>query len=277
MTGPAYPFTAFNFAVEINRGQEGGAPLANAAFAECDGLEMSIELKTVREGGNNREQIHLMGPTSYGQLTLRRGMTANLDLWRWFVAAATPGRVSTALGLVTLWDPGGTPQLTFALKGCLPTRMRGPSLNAKDGQVAIEELQLAYARLDVRPAGQGGDFGLGLGVGVGVTGGDGVGDGVGVGVGVAVGAAVAPPSAHRVPDAGVRRTIVLNALRRPPDTLFPAIAAVSSAPSIRARATAPTEAFGAALHASAAAPDTCGVAIDVPPAYISSCPVNEVE
>jgi phage tail-like protein len=144
------------------------SPVCNAAFAECEGLEMSIEPRTVREGGNNREQIHLMGPSSYGQLTLRRGMTANLDLWRWFVAAATPGRISTAHGQVTLWDAGGTPQITFALKDCLPTRMRGPSLNAKDGQVAIEEMQLVYALLDVRPAGQGGGFGIGLSAEIGV-------------------------------------------------------------------------------------------------------------
>ena len=46
-----YPFSAFNFQVEIN--VPGVTQRAcNAAFAECDGLEMTMEVKTIREGGN---------------------------------------------------------------------------------------------------------------------------------------------------------------------------------------------------------------------------------
>src|SRR6476619_4827525 len=82
------PFTAFNFAVEIR--VDGVAPLVcNAAFAECDGLEMSMEVKTIREGGNNGAQIRLAGPRTYGQVTLKRGVTASFDLWDWFAATLT--------------------------------------------------------------------------------------------------------------------------------------------------------------------------------------------
>src|SRR5512136_260794 len=82
-TVPNYPFTAFKFAVEIK--VDGiSDQMCSAAFAECDGLEMTMEVKTLREGGNNGEQIRLAGPVSYGQLTLKRGMTANFDLWEWF-------------------------------------------------------------------------------------------------------------------------------------------------------------------------------------------------
>src|SRR5437016_4707065 len=78
-----YPFTAFNFAVEIH--VPGVAlKVCNASFSECDGLEMTMEVKTIREGGNNGKQIRLTGPLNYGQLTLKRGMTANFDLWDWF-------------------------------------------------------------------------------------------------------------------------------------------------------------------------------------------------
>jgi len=121
----APPFTTFRFEVvmELAAPPSGlSNPVCNAAFAECDGLEMSIEPKTIREGGNNRMQTHRVGPVSYGQLTLRRGMTPNLDLWRWFLAAATPGRDPTARGAVTMWDTDGTPQITFVLTECLPVR-----------------------------------------------------------------------------------------------------------------------------------------------------------
>jgi phage tail-like protein len=78
-----YPFTSFNFAVEIN--VEGVAErVCDASFAECDGLEMTMDVKTIREGGNNGKQIRLTGPLTFGQVTMKRGMTANLELWDWF-------------------------------------------------------------------------------------------------------------------------------------------------------------------------------------------------
>lgn len=171
MANPAFetvepPFTAFRFEVvlDVNKPPASiGNPLCSAAFAECDGLEMSMEPKTFRQGGDNGRQIHRVGPVSYGQVTLRRGMTDNLQLWMWFQAAVQPGKDLTATGEITLWSSDGTPEVTFRLAECLPVRMRGPSLNAKDGQVAIEELQLVYSSLQVVPAG--GQGGLGLDVG----------------------------------------------------------------------------------------------------------------
>ncbi|MBP8214622.1 MAG: phage tail protein, partial [Propionivibrio sp.] len=78
-----HPFTAFNFTVEIVR-DDAATPLVAASFAECDGLEMTQEIRTVREGGNNGAQIRLAGPAAFGTITLRRGMTGNFDLWAWF-------------------------------------------------------------------------------------------------------------------------------------------------------------------------------------------------
>lgn len=157
-----YPFTAFRFDVQLvvqnHKQVDLTSPLCGALFAECDGLEMSMEPKTVKEGGNNLEQIHLPGPVSYGQLTLKRGMTANLDLWKWFNAAAgglnrgqdANKRGLTAQGLVTMRDGAGQPTLLFDLFGCLPVKMKGSALNAKDGQVAVEEMQIAYRSLKVK-------------------------------------------------------------------------------------------------------------------------------
>ena len=167
------PYTAFRFEVILDLDEPPPGvtnPVCNASFAECDGLDMSLEPKTVREGGNNQEQIHLKGPVSYSQLTLRRGMTANLHLWNWFEAAAQPGKVPTAQGQVIMLDAAGTPRIIFLLRNCMPARMRGPTLNARDGLIAIEEMQLVYDRLEVRPAGGGGlSFGVSLGVSVGAS------------------------------------------------------------------------------------------------------------
>jgi phage tail-like protein len=162
-----YPFTAFRFEVLLLVAQPDqvglGSPLCAGQFSDCDGLEMTMEPKTVKEGGNNLEQIHLPGRVSYGQLTLKRGMTANLDLWKWFTVAAGGGfkanqqatenkRGLLAVGQVTMFDNGGRPKLRFMLTGCLPVKIKGATLSAKDGQVAIEEMQIAYRTLAVKNA-----------------------------------------------------------------------------------------------------------------------------
>ena len=145
----ALPFTAFNFAVEIVR-SDAGAPLVGAAFSECDGLEMSMEIKTIREGGSNDRQIRLAGPATVGQLTLKRGMTPDsFDLWQWMSdSIADPGLRADAE--VVLLAPDGAERARFVLSRCLPVKLKAPPLNGKDGAVAIEELQLAYESIAVK-------------------------------------------------------------------------------------------------------------------------------
>jgi phage tail-like protein len=150
-----YPFTAFNFAVEIQ--VPGVTPkVCSAAFSDCDGLEMTMEVKTIREGGNNGRQIRLTGPLNYGQLTLKRGMTAAFDLWNWFSQILTNPALRADAEVVLLAADGTTERARFVLTRCLPIKLKAPTLNAKDGTIAIEELQLAYESLTLKPpSGQG--------------------------------------------------------------------------------------------------------------------------
>jgi phage tail-like protein len=135
----------FNFVIRIDTGGDGGA-LCEAAFAECAGLEMSAPPKTIREGGNNSGPVHLAGPIGYGTLTLKRGMSESFDLWNWFddvhrddqrhrraeceIEVRTPDNTATAYSL--------------RLSGCLPIKLKAPDLNAREGGIAIEEIEIAY-------------------------------------------------------------------------------------------------------------------------------------
>jgi hypothetical protein len=71
--------------------------------------------------------------------------------------------VLTAHGVVSMWDADATPAVQFVLQGCLPVRMRAPSLTARDGLVAVEELGLVCERMTVAVPGAGG---LGFAAGV---------------------------------------------------------------------------------------------------------------
>lgn len=149
-----YPFTAFNFSVELTVGGD-GKELCDAAFAECDGLELNQEVKTIREGGNNGVQVRLGGATAYGTLTLKRGLTAaSFDLWDWFERSIRDSSLRADATIVLLSRDRAKERARWVLHGCLPLKLKAPPLNAKDGMVAVEELQVAYQSLKLqRPGG----------------------------------------------------------------------------------------------------------------------------
>jgi phage tail-like protein len=141
------PFTAYDFRVEILL--PGAAePLCQAAFSECDGLEMRFEVTTLQEGGDRTGRRLLAGPAAFGEVTLRRGMTESFDLWKW---CSDPSVRADAR--VVMLAPGGDPRAVFRLRGCLPVRLRAPRLDAVGGVVALEELALACESLQLEGAG----------------------------------------------------------------------------------------------------------------------------
>jgi phage tail-like protein len=141
------PFTAYDFRVEIVL--PGTAePLCQAAFAECEGLELRFEVTSLQEGGDRAGRRLLTGPASFGEVTLRRGMTESFDLWKW---CGDPS-VRADARVVMLGVDGG-PRAVFRLRNCLPVRLRAPRLDAVGGVVAVEELQLACEGLVLEGAG----------------------------------------------------------------------------------------------------------------------------
>jgi phage tail-like protein len=145
------PFTTFNFLVEIEVSGVSDT-VCNAAFSDVDGLEINLEPKSIHEGGNNTGMVHMAGPLSYGQLTLKRGMTSTFDLWNWFGAVAAPGGGGLrGSATIVMLGSDGTEQAQFQLTGCLPIKLKAPALNAKDGIVAIEEMSLLYELMTWEP------------------------------------------------------------------------------------------------------------------------------
>lgn len=146
-----YPFSAFNFEIRIHK--EGDqAMLCGGAFSDCDGLEMTMDVKTIRQGGDNARQIRLAGPASFGQVTLKRGMTEGFALWDWFTQTISDPGLRANVQIVMFATDRSKQTAAFQLERCIPVKLKAPALNAREGIVAIEELQLAYETLRLDPA-----------------------------------------------------------------------------------------------------------------------------
>lgn len=136
---PPDPFNNYNFTVEIQG-------ITRAAFHECTGFNSSIDVIEHREGGAISPQ-KLPGQTKYGNITLRRGVTDDVDLYNWHLQIAK-GVITRQNGSVVIRDRTGTEQARWNFFNAWPVRWEGPALNAEGNDVAIETLELAVERLE---------------------------------------------------------------------------------------------------------------------------------
>jgi phage tail-like protein len=152
----------FNFRVKLLRsaGTQGDddlpSPLGDGGFQECTGLGVDMDVQEYLEGGRNDAVIKRVGRAKFQPLVLKRGMffdrgaLANDDLWRWLqgiVAGTRP--VPRYDGIVEVLDNAGQDTVTarWVFDRGLPQKIAGPQLNAKTGEIAIEELTIAHEGL----------------------------------------------------------------------------------------------------------------------------------
>lgn len=131
-----------------------GTELGDGAFQECSGLDIEMDVQEYLEGGRNDGVIKQVGRAKYSPIILKRGMfypssgKANRDLWSWIQGIAAGQRpVARYDGLIKVMSTGEEVSATWVFDRGLPTKIRGPELNAKTGEVAIEELHIAHEGL----------------------------------------------------------------------------------------------------------------------------------
>jgi phage tail-like protein len=131
-----------------------GAPLGDGAFQECSGLEVEMDVQEYQEGGRNDGVIRQVGRAKYSNIVLKRGMfyddsgAVNLDLWGWLQSVVSGTRpVPRYDGVIEVLSVGDTVVATWVFDRGVPAKIRGPELNAKTGEIAIEELTIAHEGL----------------------------------------------------------------------------------------------------------------------------------
>ena len=131
-----------------------GTPLGDGAFQECSGLELDLDVQEYYEGGRNNAVVRRVGRAKFQNIVLKRGMfygdsgSVNQDLWLWLQGIASDERPVTRYdGTIFVMSVGDTVAATWTFDRGLPAKLRGPELNAKTGEVAIEELTIAHEGL----------------------------------------------------------------------------------------------------------------------------------
>jgi phage tail-like protein len=152
------PYAAFNFVVSHDSVQIG-------AFMEVSGLDSENAVIEYREGADQtaatagafvRKQP---GLERYPNVTLRRGIAGDLNLWnnlRKPIRDAVAGpRLATTINPATpsikidLQDETHTTVQSWTLQNVWVSKLTGPSLNAKGNEIAIESVEVVCERIDL--------------------------------------------------------------------------------------------------------------------------------
>ena len=137
----ADPYSVLRFRLEI----EG---LKASAFSECSGLSSSVEVIEYRTGGEPASTRKLPGLRKFANLTLRRGITKDRELWTWY-KTVLDGAPKRRNGSVVLLDEDGNDVLRWNFQRGWPCKYEGPALNALSSEVAIETLEIAHEGLEL--------------------------------------------------------------------------------------------------------------------------------
>ena len=142
------PYAQFNFLVDIGTGATEGP---EAGFQECSGISMSVDVIEYRNG-NERENNprKLTGLTRVSDVTLKRGIIGSLGLYKWIDDIRNGN--AAALRTVTIQmqneDHTAVVMTWKLLRARIIKHTSGP-FNAKGTDVAMEEITIAYERLEL--------------------------------------------------------------------------------------------------------------------------------
>jgi phage tail-like protein len=135
------PLTSFNFILDIQG--------MRAGFSEIGGLSTETDIVEYREGNEDITMRKLPGKRKYANLSLKRGFTPNgKDLWEWR-KKVIEGKTQRLSGTITLLNEARQPTLVWKFYEAWPSKWAGPAFNAKNNDVAIEEMELAVEGLEL--------------------------------------------------------------------------------------------------------------------------------
>ena len=133
------PYSAFNFIVDIDG-------ITVAGFSECSGLITESDHIEYRTGNMNITVSKLPGLLKYNNIVLKHGLTASIELWQWRLKTIN-GQTDRRSGSITLLDEGRKRALEWKFTAGWPCKWEGPTLNAKNNEVAIETLEICHEGL----------------------------------------------------------------------------------------------------------------------------------
>lgn len=143
-----HPYGRFNFLVDLGTGDTEGI---EAGFQECSRIGTEVTVAEYRNGNDRRNSVRkVTGLDRPVDVTLRRGVIGSLNLYQWLDQIRGGDQAAARNVRIHLQNEDHTAVvMTWTLLGARVVRHFSGPLEARTGEVAIEEITLAYERLEI--------------------------------------------------------------------------------------------------------------------------------
>ena len=142
------PYVQFNFLVDLGNGNTNGP---QAGFQEISGIRMQVTVSEYRPGNHKENSVmKITGMNKSTDVTMKRGVIGSLDLYQWLnqIRNGDQGALRTVTIQLMSEDHTTVVQTWKLMRARITKHTSGP-LNAKGTDVALEELVVAYERLEM--------------------------------------------------------------------------------------------------------------------------------
>ena len=142
------PYVQFNFLVDLGNGVTHGP---QAGFQELSNVGMEVTVAEYRTGNMKENSVQkITGLNKSTDVTLKRGAIGSLDLYNWLDQIRNGDQNAFRTVTIQLQNEDHTQvvQTWKLLRARIIKHIGGP-FNAKGTDVAMEELTLAYERLQM--------------------------------------------------------------------------------------------------------------------------------
>jgi phage tail-like protein len=142
------PYVQFNFLVDLGTGNTDGP---EAGFQEISGIGMEVTVVEYRNGNDKENSVRkITGLNKCADVTLKRGIIGSLSLYNWLNQIRNGDQNAYRNVVIQLQNEDHTAvvQEWKLMRARIIKHTSGP-LNAKGTDVAMEEMVLAYERLEM--------------------------------------------------------------------------------------------------------------------------------
>ena len=142
------PYVQFNFLVDLGDGVTDGP---QAGFQELSGVGMEVTVSEYRNGNHKENSVlKITGMNKSTDVTMKRGVIGSLNLYQWLDQIRNGDQKAMRTVTIQLQNEDHTAvvQTWKLLRARIIKHQSGP-FNAKGTDVAMEELVLAYERLEM--------------------------------------------------------------------------------------------------------------------------------
>jgi phage tail-like protein len=140
------PYTQFNFVVDLGAGGDG----PHGGFQEVSAISTEVAVTEYRNGNSKENSpIKITGLNKCSDVTLKRGVIGALDLYGWLNEIRNGDQNALRTVTIRLLDEAHSPVQTWKLLRARIVKHASGPFDARGNDVAIEEIVLAYERLEL--------------------------------------------------------------------------------------------------------------------------------